>query len=163
MVAYPFELERVVNGCTIDLNVNIGDSQIILQRVRLKEIVSGNLQKIYNTSFKGGERTVQSLAVEKWFYERTEELILYVDTVDICGRWLGVITGVVSGDNLNEDLKALGYRDDRWGEVLQEELKNDWFEGEQITIPDGDELPIYYNWGKLTFLGYTSLMMNSGI
>jgi hypothetical protein len=163
MVDYAVTLIRVVNGCTIDLNVNIGGGQIVENRVRLKEIRTGNIQKIYHKSFEGGKRTVGGFEVDKWFYNRTENLTLSVDTVDICGRMLGVITGDISGDNLNEHLKSLGYRDDRWGEVEQDELKDDWFAGETVTIPDGDELPVFHNWGKLTFLGYTSLMLDRGI
>lgn len=153
MTSYKCSLERVINGCTVEMNVVINAEQTEKHIIRLKGVSSGNLQKTFHLSFRGGERTVQELRVKEWFYERTEELTVEFDIIDICGRWLGVITGDISGDNLNDDLIDLGYKNDEWDKDYQEELIDDWYSGEEVTIPEGDKLPIFHIWGKLNFVG----------
>ena len=156
MSTYPATLERVINGSTIELNITIGGSQVVKRVVRLKEIKTGNIQKTYHLSFTGGERQVAELEVKRWFYELDNTFKVTFTTIDICGRILGEIVEDVTGDNLNDYLKSIGLEDERWGEVYQEDLKDDWFAGETVTIPDGDELPIFHIWGKPVFLGMES-------
>lgn len=157
MVSYPAILNRVVNGCTIDMDVYINPEQTETQRIRLSEIHTANTQKIYHLSFTGAERILAELEVKKWFSERTQTLTVNYITIDLCGRWLSDIVEEITLDSLVDHMKSLNYTDDNWSEVKQEELKDDWFDGELVQIPDGDYLPIFQNWGKQSFAGYNSI------
>lgn len=157
MTTYPATLERVINGSTIELNIDIGLGQIVKRIIRLKKITTGNIQKVYHTSIPGTGRKVVELEIKKWFSELENTFKVTFNTIDICGRALAEITEDVTGDNLNDYLISIYLADPRWGEVYQEELKADWFAGETVTIPDGDELPIFHIWGKPVFIGMKSM------
>lgn len=161
-INYNATLNRVINGSTIDMNVELNPGEYNVIRIRLAEIRTGNTQKLYHLSFEGSYRIMAELAIKQWFYERSSLFYVNYYTIDICGRWLSDIIEVSSSDSLINYMKSLNYTDDRWSELSQDDLKNEWFGGEVVTVPDGDELPLFQPWGKLSFLGYKSRMLNWG-
>lgn len=157
MEVYNATLNRVIDGDCIDLNVDIGDSQIEVKRIRLQGVKTGKLNKVFHKSFKGGAHYIAMLEIKKWFYEKSPNLTVETETKEICGRWLGVIKAEGEATSLNDYLINKGYSDTRWGKDNQEELIDDWFAGEEVTVPDGDTLPIFHAWGKPVFLGPESI------
>jgi len=157
MTQYTATLSRIINGCTIELNVQINPSQNIKRIIRLKGVISANVQKVYHSSFIGGSRLVEKFNVNKWFNEKGNNVIVEFYDIDICGRWLGEIWEDLLDPSLNDYLIDLFYYDRRWDIEEQENLKNDWFSGEVVTIPDGDKLPIFHIWGKSVFIGMESM------
>ena len=128
--------------------------------MRLSGIKTGKLNKIFHQSFKGGAHFVAKMEITKWLYERSPVLTVEVELIGICGRWLGIIKSVGDDTSLNDFLKNKYYKDVRWSKEEQEDLINDWFAGEEVTIPDGDKLPIFHAWGKPIFLGPESINLN---
>lgn len=156
MEEYTATLNRVLDGETIDLNVDLGDSQIEVKRIRLKGIQTENMFKQYRTGLKGADGVFAKLKVDEWFYIRSENLTLQADIIEICGRWLGTIFAEDDETSLNQYLIDNYYRNDDWLIDNQENLKDDWFAGESVRVPQGDLLPIFHIWGKPVFKGFRS-------
>ena len=157
MFEYPATLDRVLDGETIQLNVNIGGGQIVSQRIRLKGVQTQNISKQYHTSFKGASGVFAKLKVIEWFYNRSPVLTVQEFEKDICGRILGVVFSSDDEVSLNVYMIESFYYSADWEIEKQQELKTAWFAGESVTVPQGDLLPIFHAWGKNIFLGFQSL------
>jgi len=158
---YTATLNKVIDGTTIDMDVDIGDSQIEKKRIRIVGIQAYNIFKKFRTSFDGASGVFAMLEVSKWFYENGSDYKVFFDTIDICGRWLGDIKNQAETESLRDTMLSLYYKNIKWSVSEQEILKQEWFDGEVVTIPGGDVLPIFHNWGKSCLLGYNSLLYNS--
>lgn len=160
MVIYTGTLDRVIDGTTLDIEINLGGGQTEINRIRLSGIQADNIFKKYRTGKEGGAGVFAKLELQKWLYENSPNLSIEYETTDICGRWLGIVTAEGNEESLNEYMKKKIYKNIDWNKEEQEALVNDWFEGEQITIPGGDELPIFHIWGKSQFLGPAAVQIN---
>lgn len=159
MTEYTGELIRVVNASSFIIRADLADSETIVVRFKLLDTTSEDFQSKKRTSYRGGRGLNYKYLAEKWFYERSKNVIINVSEKDIVGRWLGELNEISTGENLGEYLRSVFLKDPRWGSVNQGELKSDWFAGEIVTVPDGAELPVFHIWGKPIPLGMLSTQL----
>jgi len=157
MQEYPATLNMVIDGSTVDLNVDIGGGQIEVQRVRIIGIQTENIMKRYRSSFKGSAGMVSMIIVREWFLIRSPVLTLKSEIIDICGRILGDIFALGDAVGISEYMKNNYSFAVDWEKPEQEELKEKWFDGELVRVPGGDLLPIFHNWGKNIYTGFRSV------
>jgi endonuclease YncB( thermonuclease family) len=158
MFEYPATLLKVLDGETVDLNVEISAGQIVPHRVRLKGVQTQNISKQYHTSFKGATGVFAKLKVIEWFYNRSLVLTVQEFEKDICGRILGVVFAAGDEISINVYMIENFYYSADWELANQQSLKAAWFAGEVVTVPQGDQLPIFHAWGKNIFIGFNSLI-----
>lgn len=110
---YRADIERVVDGDTIDLSIDLGFGVILTgdeARVRLRDV---NTAEIYGTSkdseeYATGQR--QKEFVEEWVAQGANQEWPFLietrkdDERGKYGRWLAVIIRRTDNANLNEDL-----------------------------------------------------------
>ena len=160
MTNYNAELIEVVDGSDTILKVEIEINVFEDVKFRLEGVQTPEIQKHYHTSLNGALGLQFKYTVAKWFSEHSENINIDLVGKDICGRWLGVLYAEGEAESLNTFLINLYANNNDWNIAKQEELKDDWFEGEEVTIPNRDKLPIFRNWGKPVFLGPVSVQFN---
>ena len=153
MTIYSATLNSFIDGDNIYLNVDIGGGQIVVKNIRLRGIWTENINKQYLKNFRGAKGITALLEIKKWIYENSTDLEVIDPIIDICGRWLVELKASGNSESLNDYMINKYYKNADWNNEKQEELKDDWFAGEQVTVPEGDELPIFHNWGKNVFIG----------
>lgn len=160
MTIYSGILNRVIDGTTIELDLDIGNGQIQTRRIRIEGTQANNIFKNYRSGNVGASGVHAKLEVLKWFADNSSELSCDVLSIDICGRGLSIVTANGNPISLNDYLKAKIYKNHNWNEPEQDTLVDEWFDGEQVTIPGGDELPIFHIWGKPQLLGGKATQIN---
>ena len=160
MVIYSATLNNVTDGTTLDLNVDIGDSQIIVQRVRLLGIQAKNMFKRYRTGNPGSRGVFARFEVLRWFSDNSTVLSFEYETIEICGRWLGVLTSFGNPESLNVYMKKKVYKNTDWDKADQETLVDEWFDGQEVRVPGGDLLPVFHIWGKPQLIGGKATQIN---
>ena len=157
---YSATLNRVIDGSTFDLNVDLDDSEIEVARIRLSGMQSQNMFKQYRTGKKGADGVFAKFELLKWFADNNTDLTVEYETTDICGRWLAVVTASGNDESLNDFMIGKIYKNTAWGKTNQDIIVNDWFDGDVVTIPGGDELPIFQIWGKPQLIGGKATQLN---
>jgi len=110
MFTYHAKVDRVVDGDTIDLVIDLGFKITTFQRIRLRDI---NTPETYNVK-KGSEEYLKGMAAKTFVTERllknNNQLIVETDKdVGKFGRYIGVIRLADNEITLNDELVQKGY------------------------------------------------------
>lgn len=160
MEVYNCTLHEVLDADTQRLNVDIGGSQTIVIKFRNIGVQAPLLNKRRQTTMKGAAAFVYKHEVLKWFNDRSSDLTIYVYGKDLCGRWIGSLFAFGDPVSLTDYLKERYLTDDNWTFEVQQDLIQDWFAGEEVTIPGRDRLPLFRIWGRPLFRGFRSTQFN---
>jgi len=98
---YSAELDRVVDGDTVDLWVDLGFRMWSHQRFRLAGLDAPEIR---------GIEKAQGARSKKWLLEALEsanEIEVVSQKTGKYGRWLGIL--YADGVDINDDMVALGY------------------------------------------------------
>ena len=153
-------LINVLDGDTVDLDVNLGLGFHVDARIRLAGIDCPEMFGVKHTSEEYGKGLVAKSHTAKFFYEPAQPFYLLSAHKGIHGRWLGEIWAAIGENSLNDLLIDLGYGNGDWSWFSQEPLINSWFDRNPVTAPGGQELEAWHNWGRFVFLGYESVLLN---
>jgi len=109
MYTYHAKVDRVVDGDTIDLIIDLGFKITTLQRIRLRGI---NTPETYNVK-KDSEEYKKGMEAKEYVLQRVEannqEVIVETNKdVGKFGRYIGIIRFADSPVSLNDDLVAKG-------------------------------------------------------
>lgn len=112
---------RVVDGDTIDLDVDLGFQVHLKVRVRLKGVNTPEIYGIDKESEEYAEGIRAKRFVELWFETHAEELILRTekDRRGKYGRWIGTVWPTTDGEWEDEESgRSLNdrLRDEGWGD-----------------------------------------------
>ena len=106
---YRGTLRRVVDGDTIDLQVDLGFHVLMRLRFRLKDIDTPEIygRKKDSTEYEMGIKAKEF--VEKRFAKNDGECIIESTKTGVYGRWLGDIFFPDSEESLNDELLKEGF------------------------------------------------------
>ena len=109
MYQYKATVERIVDGDTMDVIVDLGFKITTNQRIRLAKI---NTPETYNVK-KGSEEYIKGMAAKEYVIQRIQtnnnEIILETDKlVGKYGRYIGTIILTDSDVTLNDELVQKG-------------------------------------------------------
>lgn len=115
MYTYKCKILNVVDGDTIDIEIDLGFSISIKERVRLQGV---NTPEVYGkkAATEGEEGRSASSVTKRWFEDRTTGHFIYesikYDAKDKYGRALGYIVWVDGNmrESLNESLIQRGWK-----------------------------------------------------
>jgi micrococcal nuclease len=110
MYTYRAKVDRVVDGDTIDLVIDLGFKITTLQRIRLRGI---NTPETYNVK-KDSEEYRKGMEAKEYVVRRLEEnqnevIVETNKDVGKFGRYIGVIRLADSNITLNDDLVVKGF------------------------------------------------------
>lgn len=110
MYQYKAKIERVVDGDTIDLNIDMGFKIITNQRIRLAGI---DTPEIYSVK-KGSPEHILGLEAKQYVENRlaannNEVIIVTEKYTGKYGRYIGTITLADSDKTLNDELVEKGF------------------------------------------------------
>ncbi len=123
---YQAKLRNVIDGDTIDLQVNLGLGFIANARIRLIGIDAPEIFGVGKNTEEFKQGQIAKLAVKEWFFNANEVLRLIAEHRDLYGRWLGEIFKNGNDVSLNMYLKRLFYKSEYWTWVHQEPLLEKW-------------------------------------
>lgn len=115
MYDYPAKLRRVVDGDTIDLDIDLGLRHHDYARLRLLGVDTPEIYRVPQDSdeYRAGLRAKQF--VEDWFAAHEKVLVrTHKDRTGKFGRWLAEVTNMAQTESLNEMLRNEG-----WGRVVK--------------------------------------------
>lgn len=153
-------LINVIDGDTIDLNVNLGLGFHVDARIRLLGVDCPEIFAVKHTSEEYGKGFVAKSHTAQYFYEPAQPFYLLAEHKGIHGRWLGEIWSAIGENSLNDLLIDLGYGNGDWLWAVQQPLINDWFARNPVTPPSEKSLEAWHNWGRKVFLGFESILLN---
>lgn len=153
-------LIKVLDGDTVDLDVNLGLGFHVDARIRLTGVDCPEIFAVKHTSEEYGKGFVAKSYTAKFFYENAGPYYLLAEHKGIHGRWLGEIWAAIDQESLNDLLIALNYSTDGWKWFSQEPLISDWFNRNPVTAPGGQQLEAWHNWGRSVFIGCESVLLN---
>lgn len=109
MYTYHAKVDRVVDGDTVDLVIDLGFKITTLQRIRLRGI---NTPETYNVK-KDSEEYKKGMVAKEYVIKRVEEnnhQVVVETNKDVgkFGRYIGVIRFADSPVSLNDDLVVKG-------------------------------------------------------
>ncbi len=156
---YQAEILNVLDGDTLDMRVNLGMGCTQNARIRLEWIDCPEIFGVKKDSNEYSNGMIAKSRVGEWIEDAPTILYLRAEHKGIHGRWLGEIWKAIGGNSLNDFMIGHGYSNESWYWYSQEPLIEDWFDGEEVTTPDGKGLPIWYNWGRPVFIGSRSVML----
>lgn len=157
---YQASLLNVIDGDTVDMNVNLGLGFFVNARIRFLGVDAPEIYGVKKTSEEYGKGFVAKQLVAQWFYESSAPYYLQAEHKGIHGRWLGQIWAEIGESSLNDYMIAGGYSNGDWTWFSQEPLIEDWFDRNPVVAPGGQNLVAWYNWGRPIFIGPASVMMN---
>lgn len=98
--AYPVELVRVVDGDTVELNVDLGFRIWSRQRFRLMGV---------DTPERGEPGWAEASAFTSDWFERRTGFVAETEKADSFDRWLAIIRGSGGEESVNAALLATGH------------------------------------------------------
>ncbi len=153
-------LLEVLDGDTVDLDVNLGLGFHVDARIRFLGVDTPEIFAVKHTSDEYAKGFVAKMAVAEWFYNTSAPYYLQADHKGIHGRWLGEIWAEIGESSLNDLLITEGYGNGNWSWFAQEPLINYWFQRNPVVAPGGQNLVAWYNWGRPVFIGFESVLLN---
>ena len=145
---------NLIDGDTIDFNVNLGLGFFTNARVRLIDVDAPEIFGVKKTSEEYSRGMVAKQLVAQWFYGYGPTFYLQAEHKGIHGRWLGEVWRAVDEQSLNDYLISNYYSNGAWSWYSQEPLIEDWFARNPVTAPGGQHLQAWYNWGRDIFRGF---------
>jgi micrococcal nuclease len=105
------KLLRVVDGDTLDLEIDLGFKCYQHIRVRLKGVNTPEIYGVKKGSVEYTAGLIASDATKEWFEVHAPDGQILVKTYKTgkYGRWLATIRDLDTENHLNEHLDALGY------------------------------------------------------
>ncbi len=153
-------LINVLDGDTVDLDVNLGLGFHVDARIRLIGIDCPEIFAVKHTSEEYGLGLVAKMHTAEYFYQPAQPFYILAEHKGIHGRWLGEIWTAIGENSLNDLLVDLGYSNGEWSWFSQEPLINNWFNRNPVVAPGGQPLVAWYNWGRPVFIGGESVMLS---
>lgn len=147
---YTATVITVHDGDTIDMNVNLGMGASQNARIRLEGIDAPEIMNTKLTSEVNKQGQIAKLIVKQWLYDYGPTFYLSASHKGIYGRWLGEVWRQIGEKSLNDYLIEKYYTNDGWYWYAQESLINDWFGS-----------PEFHIWGKRSFIGFESPLINN--
>lgn len=111
MYAYYATLEKVVDGDTLELNIDLGFKVFVKVRVRLLGVDTPEIYGVKKESEEYQKGMLASQFTKDWFAALGSKGFLVKtekDKQEKYGRWLATITSLDGSKILNEDLLASG-------------------------------------------------------
>ena len=152
-------LINVLDGDTVDLDVNLGLGFHVDARIRLLGVDCPEIFAVKHTSEEYGKGIVAKSHTAQFFYNPAQPFYLLSAHKGIHGRWLGEIWAAIGESSLNDLLIGLGYSNGDWLWGVQQPLINSWFDRNPVTAPGGQELDSWHNWGRPVFIGCESVLL----
>lgn len=110
MYEYKAKLDRVVDGDTVDLIIDVGFKITINQRIRLAHIDTPEIFNVKKTTEEYEKGIAAMKYVEKRLADNRNEMkINTYKTIEKYGRYLGIIWLEDSDISLNDELVQKGY------------------------------------------------------
>ena len=153
-------LINVLDGDTVDLDVNLGLGFHVDARIRLLGVDCPEIFAVKHTSEEYGKGFVAKSHTAEFFYNPVQPFYLLAEHKGIHGRWLGEIWSAIGETSLNDQQIARGYTTDGWLWAAQQPLINSWFDRNPVVAPGGQNLVAWYNWGRPVFLGFESVLLH---
>ncbi len=157
---YQATLIKVLDGDTVDLNVNLGLGFFVNARIRFLGVDAPEIFAVKHTSEEYANGHVAKMHVAEWFYNTEPPYYLQAEHKGIHGRWLGEIWAEIGEISLNDLMINEGYGNGNWSWFSQEPLIENWFDRNPVTAPGGQPLVAWYNWGRPVFIGCDSVLLS---
>ncbi|NQU84889.1 MAG: thermonuclease family protein [Mariniphaga sp.] len=112
MYEYKAKLDRVIDGDTIDVIIDLGFKMTTNQRVRFLDIDTDEIHSVKHDTEEYKRGLITKKFVEKRFAENGNEFIVRTRKGRITGKYGRYLCEIVLGDNtmtLNEQLNKEGY------------------------------------------------------
>jgi len=151
---YQATILNLIDGDTLDLNVNLGMGFFVNARIRLLGVDAPEIFGVKKTSEEYSRGMVAKQFVAQWLYDFGPVYYLQATHKGIHGRWLGEFWRQVDESSLNDYLIDNYYSNGNWSWYSQEVLIEDWFERNPVTAPGGQQLQAWHNWGRDIFRGF---------
>lgn len=116
MYTYNAKVTRIIDGDTLELDIDLGFNVHVNERIRLYGV---NTPEIFGAKAKDIIEKTEGLAakvfVEKWVQDNPELILSSFDSRKIgqekYGRWLGVLKSKITDESLNDALIEAGHSD----------------------------------------------------
>ena len=123
---YEAKVKKIIDGDTIDMEVNLGFGIVINARIRFRGVQAPEIFKVKRSSEEFKQGQIAKLEVTSWLFGKDKIFILKAYHRDLYGRWIGEIYKDDNKDSLNEYLKKKFYKSKYFDWFHQEPLLNKW-------------------------------------
>jgi len=123
---YNAKIRNVIDGDTVDMQVNLGFGFLVNARIRFKGVDAPEIYGVKKESEEFKQGQIAFLEVKKWFFNPDEIYLLKAESRGLYGRWLGEIWKGELNESINDYLRSKFYKTKYWEWVHQEPLKEKW-------------------------------------